>query len=86
MKHLMNLLKNTVLSSTVSVRTQGWPWVALTQAGMVPRSNMAYPQVLMPKFMVKIPKMFSMKPAFTWRTKHIRSAQAQDGYLPLTTL
>lgn len=30
-------------------------------------SNIAHPQVLMPKLTVRIPMMFSMKPAFTWR-------------------
>lgn len=39
--------------------------VWLAQLGKLPRSNMAYPHVLIPKLMARIPMMFSMKPAFT---------------------
>lgn len=37
--------------------------------GKLPMSNMAYPQVLMLRLVVKIPMRFSKKPAFTWRNR-----------------
>lgn len=47
-------------------------------------SNMAYPQVLMPKLMVKIPIMFRMKPAFTWRNRQSHSNQYSEAKNPIS--
>lgn len=41
----------------------------LAHFGKFLMSNMVYPQVLIAKLVVKIPMMFSMKPAFTWRDR-----------------
>lgn len=47
--------------------------VTLAQSGKFPMSNMAYPHVLTPKLVVKIPMRFSPKPAFTWRDRKLKS-------------
>lgn len=57
--------------------------VTLAHSGNFPMSNMAYPQVLMPKLVVKIPMMFSMKPAFTWRD---RKSHEQHVYIYEATI
>lgn len=38
-------------------------------------SNIEYPQVLMPKLMHRIPMMFSMKPALTYRRRRLSTDQ-----------
>lgn len=47
--------------------------VTLAHWGKFPMSNMAYPQVLTPKLVVKIPIRFSPNPALTWRDRKSES-------------
>lgn len=69
-----------LLLSLSSLRAQGLA-VALTHGGMLPKSNMRYPQVLTPKLMHRIPMMFSMKPAFTWKNTTLDQVQTVQNEL-----
>lgn len=65
----LTLLQPISRFTAIPCFSQGCPCVILAHWGKVPMSNIRYPQVLMPKLIVRIPMMFSMKPAFTCRNR-----------------